>query len=101
VLQQTSSNPTRDFLWDSNQVTAGHSRIFQDFSCNQALVEFAWDMLGNLLGVHSVKFLHYIFNPAFWVCPYLTQNWVKTTQHFLECMLGIIVLLEGPMLPKL
>jgi len=18
-------------------------------------------------------------------CPYLTQNWVKTTQHFLEC----------------
>jgi len=19
------------------------------------------------------------------VCPYLTQNWVKTTQHFLEC----------------
>jgi len=20
-----------------------------------------------------------------WVCPYFTQNWVKTTQHFLEC----------------
>jgi len=20
-----------------------------------------------------------------WVCLYLTQNWVKTTQHFLEC----------------
>jgi len=28
-------------------------------------------------------------NPAiglnfYFVCPYLTQNWVKTTQHFLE-----------------
>jgi len=31
-----------------------------------------------------VKFLHYIFNPTFRVCPYLTQNWVKTTQHFLD-----------------
>jgi len=20
--------------------------------------------------------------PNGWVCPYLTQNWVKTTQHF-------------------
>jgi len=20
-----------------------------------------------------------------WVCPYLTQIWVKTSQHFLEC----------------
>jgi len=37
------------------------------------------------VGEALVKFLHYIFNPAFWVCPYLTQNWVKTTQHFLEC----------------
>jgi len=25
------------------------------------------------------------FNPIGWVCPYFTQNWVKTTQHFLEC----------------
>jgi len=33
-------------------------------------------------GSRWVTFLHYIFNPAFWVCPYLTQNWVKTTQHF-------------------
>jgi len=33
-----------------------------------------------------VKFLHYIFNPTFRVCPYLTQNWVKTAQHFLECI---------------
>jgi len=23
--------------------------------------------------------------PNGWVCPYLTQSWVKTTQHFLEC----------------
>jgi len=23
--------------------------------------------------------------PNGWVCLYLTQNWVKTTQHFLEC----------------
>jgi len=23
--------------------------------------------------------------PSGWVCPYLTQRWVKTTQHFLEC----------------
>jgi len=28
------------------------------------------------------------FNPNSWVCPYLTQNWVKTTQHFLECRVG-------------
>jgi len=20
-----------------------------------------------------------------WVCPYLTQSWVKTTQQFLDC----------------
>jgi len=33
----------------------------------------------------GLNFLHYIFNPTFRVCPYLTQNWVKTTQHFLEC----------------
>jgi len=37
------------------------------------------------VGLNFVKFLHYIFNPTFRVCPYLTQNWVKTTQHFLEC----------------
>jgi len=24
-------------------------------------------------------------NEPQWVCPYLTQNWVETTQHFLEC----------------
>jgi len=24
--------------------------------------------------------------PNGWVCPYFTQNWVKTTQHFLECI---------------
>jgi len=24
------------------------------------------------------------FQPNIWVCPYLTQIWVKTTQHFLE-----------------
>jgi len=33
--------------------------------------------------------LGYIFKlhsePKEWVCPYFTQNWVKTTQHFLEC----------------
>jgi len=23
--------------------------------------------------------------PNGWVCPYLTQSWVKTTQQFLEC----------------
>jgi len=22
---------------------------------------------------------------AAWVCPYLTQSWIKTTQQFLEC----------------
>jgi len=26
--------------------------------------------------------LNYIFLPNVWVCPYLAQNWVKTTQHF-------------------
>jgi len=25
-----------------------------------------------------------IGKPNGWVCPYFTQNWVKTTQHFLE-----------------
>jgi len=24
--------------------------------------------------------------PNGWVCSYLTQNWVKTTQHFLEIL---------------
>jgi len=46
VLQPPSSNPTRDFLWGSSQVTEGHCRIFQDFFCNPALEEFevhAWD----------------------------------------------------------
>jgi len=28
--------------------------------------------------------------PNGWVCPYLTQNWVKTTQHFLECMFNSV-----------
>jgi len=27
--------------------------------------------------------------PNGWFCLYLTQNWVKTTQHFLECILGL------------
>jgi len=25
------------------------------------------------------------FSPNIWVCPYLTQIWVQTTQHCLEC----------------
>jgi len=25
------------------------------------------------------------FEPNIWVCPYLTQIWVQTTQHCLEC----------------
>jgi len=29
--------------------------------------------------------LGYIFNSTFWVCPYIIQFWVKTTQHCLEC----------------
>jgi len=33
---------------------------------------------------HWVTFLNYIFFTQ-WVCPQFTQNWVKTTQHFLEC----------------
>jgi len=28
--------------------------------------------------------LHFV--PNIWVCPYLTQIWVKTTQHRLECI---------------
>jgi len=39
---------------------------------------------------HWVIFLNYIFNPNGWVCPYFTQNWVKTTQHFLECTILVI-----------
>jgi len=34
------------------------------------------------IGLHFLK-LHFL--PNGWVCPYFTQNWVKTTQHFLEC----------------
>jgi len=36
---------------------------------------------------HWVKKLSFK-NVTQWVCPYLTQNWVKTTQHFLECKKG-------------
>jgi len=31
---------------------------------------------------HWVTFFTYIFNPNVWVCPYLTQSWVKAIQHF-------------------
>jgi len=41
---------------------------------------------------HWVTFLNYIFLPNGWVCPYFTQNWVKTTQHFLECVLLVFFL---------
>jgi len=28
-------------------------------------------------------------NPNGWVCPYLTQSWVKSTQQFLECIMKV------------
>jgi len=41
MLQPPSSNPTRDFLWGSSQVTVmATQRIFKDSFCNQTLVEF-------------------------------------------------------------
>jgi len=33
------------------------------------------------------KIFNCIFKPNDWVCPYLTQSWVKTTQHFLKRIL--------------
>jgi len=34
---------------------------------------------------HWVKNVMKKMYPSGWGCPYLTQSWVKTTQHFLEC----------------
>jgi len=34
---------------------------------------------------HWVKNVIEKNEPNGWVCPYLTQSWVKTTQQFLEC----------------
>jgi len=31
---------------------------------------------------HWVKKYNLKMEPNGWVCPYFTQNWVKTTQHF-------------------
>jgi len=28
--------------------------------------------------------------PNGWVCPYFTQNWVKTTQHFSESAIASV-----------
>jgi len=42
---------------------------------------------------HWVTFLNYIFNPMAGFCTYFTQNWVKTTQHFLECKYQVHLLL--------
>jgi len=41
----------------------------------------------------SVNFnLH--FQPNIWVCPYLTQIWVVTTQHCLECSVLLLFFLS-------
>jgi len=58
--------------------------------CLLQIIDFASnseDQNAILSLVAEKAFDRHIFNR---VCPYLTQNWVKTTQHFLECMIKLL-----------